>query len=230
MFSPPPVRLAGGRGSGKERRTFGPAEYIAAGIPWPTSPRREVRPAVRCPGLSPDKAFAPTRRGLIPVLAFRPVRDRDACSHEHPRRIGTMPGGLQSRSMCTDTLTQSAFAFHTPCPATGEVCPSASHPRDRSPFQPMSTPTRIPRGAMFCTTCHQTDRPKLHTKGSLGLELLLWVAGVLAALTVVGLVLLVVPLAYSIWRLTSRGKVCRHCQSSELIPPTSPRARQLAAQ
>jgi len=83
---------------------------------------------------------------------------------------------------------------------------------------------------MFCTTCHQTDRPKLHTKGSLGLELLLWVAGVLAALTVVGLVLLVVPLAYSIWRLTSRGKVCRHCQSSELIPPTSPRARQLAAQ
>jgi hypothetical protein len=81
----------------------------------------------------------------------------------------------------------------------------------------MNTPTKHPRGALFCTACHTVDRPKLHTKGSLLIELVLW------------LCLLLPGLLYSLWRHGTRAKVCRRCKSPDLIPPDSPRARQAVA-
>ena len=65
---------------------------------------------------------------------------------------------------------------------------------------------------LFCTRCYRVDTPKTETKGWFLIELVLW------------LVFLVPGLCYSIWRLTSRQKVCRACGSPELVPTDSQRA------
>ena len=76
----------------------------------------------------------------------------------------------------------------------------------------------IPRGHRVCATCHAVAKPKLHTKGSLLIELILWL-------------LLIVPgLLYSLWRHNSRQKVCPECGSTELLPPQSPRAKKILAE
>jgi hypothetical protein len=72
-----------------------------------------------------------------------------------------------------------------------------------------------PRGAMYCTQCGTIDKPKIETKGSLALEIILWL-------------LMILPgVLYTVWRLTTRGPVCKACSSKDLIPPDSPRAKQL---
>jgi hypothetical protein len=74
-----------------------------------------------------------------------------------------------------------------------------------------------PRGAMYCTQCGTIDKPKTETKGSLAIEIILWL-------------LMILPgVIYTVWRLTTRGPVCRTCGAKEIIPPDSPRAKQLRA-
>lgn len=70
---------------------------------------------------------------------------------------------------------------------------------------------------MFCTRCFNTGLPNLVTKGSFGIELVLW------------LFLLIPGIIYSIWRVTTRHWACPHCGSADLVPPDSPRAQQLSA-
>ena len=71
---------------------------------------------------------------------------------------------------------------------------------------------------LLCTRCLTVGKPKMETRGSLGTEIVLWLLMVLPALL------------YSLWRLTTRRPAYRACGSPDLIPPTSPRARQLLAQ
>ena len=67
---------------------------------------------------------------------------------------------------------------------------------------------------LLCVDCMNQGKPKMHTKGSIIIELLLW--------------LFIIPgLIYSIWRQTSKVKVCRSCGGANLIPLDSPRAQQL---
>lgn len=71
---------------------------------------------------------------------------------------------------------------------------------------------------MYCCSCGEVDKPRIETKGSIGLELLLW------------LLFLIPGVFYSVWRHTTRGPACRHCKSRQVIPPNSPIAqRELAA-
>ena len=68
---------------------------------------------------------------------------------------------------------------------------------------------------LFCSSCGSTNKPKSHTKGSLLIEIILWI-------------LLIFPgIIYSIWRLTTRSKVCRDCGASSLIPRDSPVAQKM---
>ena len=67
---------------------------------------------------------------------------------------------------------------------------------------------------MFCTTCHTVGKQKRETRGSFVIELALW------------LMLIVPGLIYSLWRLTTRRNVCRACGSPNIVPTTSPVARQ----
>lgn len=67
----------------------------------------------------------------------------------------------------------------------------------------------------LCLTCHAIGTPKTQTRGSIWIEIVLW------------LCFLVPGLVYSIWRLTTRQKVCRTCGSPTLVPVDSPAAKAI---
>ncbi len=69
--------------------------------------------------------------------------------------------------------------------------------------------------SMICPNCGTQAEPATRTKGSTLLELFLW------------LCLIVPGLIYSIWRVTSRDKVCPSCRQAGMIPIVSPRGRAL---
>lgn len=67
----------------------------------------------------------------------------------------------------------------------------------------------------LCLRCHAVDTPKRDIRGSLLIEIVLWLCFILPGLI------------YSIWRTSSSNKVCRNCGSKEMIPIDSPRAREV---
>jgi hypothetical protein len=69
------------------------------------------------------------------------------------------------------------------------------------------------KARLYCPNCGTTAQPTRVTKGSMGIELVLW------------LFFLVPGLIYSIWRLSSRYDACPACKSGGMIPVDSPRAR-----
>ena len=68
---------------------------------------------------------------------------------------------------------------------------------------------------LLCTVCGYQGKPKLKTKGSIGVELILW------------LFLIIPGLIYSVWQRTNRYMCCPVCGSGNMIPLTSPRAKQI---
>ena len=69
---------------------------------------------------------------------------------------------------------------------------------------------------LICSACGTTGKPKTETRGSFVIEVILW------------LCFLVPGLIYTIWRLTTRGPVCRACEGKQLLPLTSPAGKALA--
>ena len=69
----------------------------------------------------------------------------------------------------------------------------------------------------ICSTCGSRAGAKTNTKGSIFIEIILW------------LCFLVPGVIYSIWRLTTRSKVCRSCGAPTLVPVDTPVGRALAA-
>jgi len=81
--------------------------------------------------------------------------------------------------------------------------------------QPSKLPARIyPSSTMVCTQCGSTGTES-HTKGSFLIEVVLW------------LFMCLPGLLYSIWRLTTRGQVCRTCKCDRLVPANSPEGQRL---
>jgi hypothetical protein len=70
----------------------------------------------------------------------------------------------------------------------------------------------------ICIKCKTQERPHTKTPGSLWIEIILW------------LCFLIPGLIYSVWRLTSRKKVCEACESPEIIPIDSPEGIRLSRQ
>ena len=68
-----------------------------------------------------------------------------------------------------------------------------------------------------CTTCGHRGTSAIITKGSIWIEVVLW------------LCFIVPGLIYSIWRMTSRREACQVCGSSTLVPVDSPVGRELLA-
>lgn len=69
--------------------------------------------------------------------------------------------------------------------------------------------------ARVCTTCGTQGIPKTRVKGSIGTEIILWICCLLPGLI------------YSVWRLTTKEKVCPSCQSNTLVPIDSPVGRRI---
>ena len=65
-----------------------------------------------------------------------------------------------------------------------------------------------------CSVCGYEGKEKLYTKGTLLLEIGLWILGLLTC----GLGLLI-ALPYSIWRLCSRYKGCPNCGNPHMFKP-----------
>lgn len=65
-------------------------------------------------------------------------------------------------------------------------------------------------GQRHCMTCGAEGEPVRVTRGSFGVELVLW------------LCFIVPGLLYSLWRVSGRHDACAKCGSTVLVPPTSP--------
>lgn len=68
---------------------------------------------------------------------------------------------------------------------------------------------------MFCLECNAAGKPKFKTKGSIMIEMILWCCFIIPGLI------------YSIWRQTTKYKVCPFCGAKQLIPLNSPKAERL---
>lgn len=66
-----------------------------------------------------------------------------------------------------------------------------------------------------CTTCGHLGPTTTQTRGSIVIEIVLWLA------------FLIPGLIYSIWRLSSRRQVCAKCGGETLVPADSPVGRKL---
>lgn len=66
-----------------------------------------------------------------------------------------------------------------------------------------------------CTTCGTVSKGKMLTKGSVLIELVLW------------LCFFVPGILYSLWRLGTRTRVCTACNGPMLVPATSPIGQQM---
>jgi hypothetical protein len=67
----------------------------------------------------------------------------------------------------------------------------------------------------ICARCGVQGSLKSETRGSFLIEVVLW------------LMFIIPGLIYSLWRLSTRRKVCGSCGSHELVPLNSPRGKQL---
>lgn len=85
----------------------------------------------------------------------------------------------------------------------------------RPPAQPVqAAPAKL--SGYVCALCGSAGSPKYRYRGSILIEIILWCF------------FLIPGLIYSVWRQTSKEKVCRKCGSPSMIPANSPRGRQFA--
>jgi hypothetical protein len=83
-------------------------------------------------------------------------------------------------------------------------------------FTRLRRANRAAEAEYICQSCGTIGKPTKSTKGSIFIEIILWLA-------------FIVPgLIYSIWRLTTRQRVCRSCGSASVIPINTPMGQKLA--
>lgn len=73
----------------------------------------------------------------------------------------------------------------------------------------------MPGVSLFCTACGHEGPTRTVAKGSIGIEIVLW------------LCLLVPGLIYSIWRHSTKAEACTACGATALVPTTSPVAAKM---
>lgn len=77
---------------------------------------------------------------------------------------------------------------------------------------------RLLRGKSICTECGYIGKPVRLTRGSILIEIVLWLA------------FLIPGLIYSIWRQTNKYQACQQCRHESIIPADSPKGRRLIAE
>lgn len=76
-----------------------------------------------------------------------------------------------------------------------------------------NSPSAQAKSARHCMTCGGEGQPRSAVKGSILIEIVLW------------LCFIVPGLIYSLWRMNSRAGVCAACGSTTLVPVDSPSAQ-----
>lgn len=71
---------------------------------------------------------------------------------------------------------------------------------------------------MICTNCGQVTNGKTAVKGNIAIEIVLW------------LFFIIPGIIYSLWRSSSRHKVCPVCGSTNLVPIDTPNGKHMLEQ
>lgn len=74
------------------------------------------------------------------------------------------------------------------------------------------------RRVFVCTTCHNAGRSKIQTPGSTWITLILIFPFFIPAIV------------YEVWRMTSKKKICKSCDSSNIVPISSPVGQKIIGQ
>jgi hypothetical protein len=85
----------------------------------------------------------------------------------------------------------------------------------------------MPKQTLVCPNCHFVGAARTHTPGSLGVEIFLWLFGLVTLLFVIGFFVLMGAAGYSIWRLAGRHSACPSCSHKSMVPTTSPVGRDI---
>lgn len=86
-----------------------------------------------------------------------------------------------------------------------------------------------------CTACGSVGYPKKAVKGSSIIELAFWVFAIAGLLTLsfpgplLGFILLIFAISYSLWRIVSKYHACRKCGQATVIPVDTPMGRKIVA-
>ncbi len=125
-----------------------------------------------------------------------------------PQPQGASAGGAQGKA-----VPKTGGAPRSP-PA---AAPAAAAQPPRPAILPQAVVKAKPPSPkdQLCTTCLTVGRPATITKGSIWIEILLWILFFPAGI------------AYTIWRLVTRHKACAACGAQELLPALSPKAKAL---
>lgn len=83
------------------------------------------------------------------------------------------------------------------------------------------------RSGVVCSQCGTLGPRRSKARGTLGLEVMLWLAGIVTLLFGIGLLILPAALIYSLWRMFSRQVVCTACNSPNVLPSSSPAAQRI---
>ncbi len=68
---------------------------------------------------------------------------------------------------------------------------------------------------LICPNCGTIGKPKAVTRGSILIEIVLW------------LFFIIPGVIYSVWRLTTKTKACRACEAENMIPLNSPMGKKI---
>jgi len=126
--------------------------------------------------------------------------------------------------LCSHEAPDGDFGDPAKCPACGVYYHKALANKERldkarqvEAAKSIRVVTPAPKrriGPMYCPACGSTKGARTHTRGSILVELFLWLCFLLPGFI------------YSIWRLSSRQQVCCECGNPGLIPSSSPRAQK----
>ena len=78
----------------------------------------------------------------------------------------------------------------------------------------------------ICGNCGTVDKFKRVVSGSFIVEVLAFIIGVFLAIAI-SAVFLIIPVVYTIWRMTSGRTCCAACGSENKLPIDSPAGKQL---
>lgn len=99
------------------------------------------------------------------------------------------------------------------CPKCGAIYAKVDAYLKRQPLEKQKF--RQIQGQYICTNCGYLGKPVKVTRGSIFIEIILWLA------------FLIPGLIYSLWRLTTRYQACPKCRHESMIPADSPRGQKL---
>lgn len=123
------------------------------------------------------------------------------CNAVVPSPVAAQPVAPVSTRVAADSDSSGGFPFFYMLVVAGGLA---------ALIAAMKGSSAVSGSAKFCTTCGHEGPAKTVARGSMAVEVILW------------LCFFVPGLVYSVWRLSSKYKACSNCGAQSLVPPGSP--------